>query len=114
MANVVARGVDDAPPPLIHSARRSSNAIVAHVWLSSADKRRLRTLSDKIAEIASQRASVSVLLRAGIAALEDDLRQVAFERQKNPEGRGKRENALLYAVADAARSCGLEEAGQDD
>jgi hypothetical protein len=96
-----------APMPL-HAMRRSQNSTCAKLWLTPSDRRALRKLTDRLSEMTGQVASISVLLRAGIVALDDYADRVEAERKKRPGDRGRREMALLWMLASAARCVGSE------
>src|SRR6266478_9537198 len=68
----------------LHSTRAHATALSARLWLSPTDRRRLSKLREKIADLTGRSCSHSVLLRAGIAALELTAELTATERKKQP------------------------------
>jgi hypothetical protein len=76
---------------------------IAHVALAPEDQKLARETIDAIANLTGQRPSLSVILRAGIAAIAEDVKTVKVERQKKPDEHGKAETNLLWAIARSAR-----------
>jgi hypothetical protein len=100
-----------APPTAapLHSTRAHASALSVRLWVSPTDRRRLTKLREKIADITGQAGSHSVLLRAGISALELTAELTAAELKKQPETKGRRQYQLLWWLAQAARRVGDED-----
>src|SRR5258706_12102308 len=83
----------------LHASRASSTALSARLWLSPSDRRRLTKLRDKVADLTGHTCSQSVLLRAGIFALDLQADQTAVDRKRQPETKTRRELQLLWSLA---------------
>jgi hypothetical protein len=93
-----------AAPFALRQARNfSDKAVCLRLWLGPADRRRLREVAGKVAALTGQRASTNVLLRAGIAALEECADKATAEKLKRPGSRGQLETSILWWVSSAAR-----------
>jgi hypothetical protein len=96
------------PTPRLRARRRSPSADCYRLWLAPADKIRLSTTATKLSALLGSRPSVSIILRAGVAALLADTDEALAEQAKRqPTGAGgcsAREGLIAWWLASAARS----------
>lgn len=107
LATGAPKGVPDPAP--LRSAYKSASATTLRLWLAPHDRRRIAKLADTVATLIDSRPSQTVLLRAGLAALEEQAARVTAEQRKRADGtRGKNEADLKYWIISAARAQGLD------
>src|SRR5262249_30719015 len=105
MSNDTTLAADAVAKPMRqkYGAFNTPGRYMAHVALAPEDLQFATDVINQIAEITSQRPSLSVFLRAGIAAMADDVKQVKAERQRKPGEHSRAETNLLWSLARSAR-----------
>jgi hypothetical protein len=86
-----------------YGAFNTPGRYMAHVALYPDDMNIARAAIDAIAQLTGQRPSLSVLLRAGISAMTEDVKQVKAEKAKRPDENGKFMTQLMWSLARAAQ-----------
>jgi hypothetical protein len=96
-------GADNTTIPIIKHGKaktKPAGSTQTNLWIGPESQRALAEAAEAIARITGVKESVAVLLRAGITALNNEIKLVEAEHRKSSEI-GRREWRLRHAVAQA-------------